>query len=83
MCIPMLRAAIEKIFCCNVYILYCVHYLVCCWNQYSQSAVRKDATVGLAETGRSVVEVGKTQQTDSDNKEQHTVENDSNSRQMA
>ncbi len=29
------------------------------------------------------VEVGKTQQTDSDNKEQHIVENDSDSRQMA
>ncbi len=45
--------------------------------------MRKDATVGLAETGRSVVEVLKTQQTVGDNKEQHTVENDSNSRQMA
>ncbi len=30
--------------------------------------------VGLAETGRSVVEVGKIQRTDSDNKEQHIVE---------
>ncbi len=38
---------------------------------------------GLAETGRSEEEEGKTQQTDSDNKEQYTVENDSNSRHMA
>ncbi len=38
---------------------------------------------GLAETGRSEVEEGKTQQTDSDNKEEYTVENDSNSRHMA